>query len=158
MSEEDLTLAKLFLDGKIINGPRFIGVYRELSHEYLKPGSQQERAARAALARVLHSEAKVGNNTRSHIFLSLAFLFDPDEKREPRELVIKPRRRNKTGARLVEVQITADILEAKAKRGKGHTPKINDIITDAGRRYGKSPSTAKRAFKKHVPRKASEES
>jgi hypothetical protein len=154
---EDLALAYKFLSGSIINGRRRKGELSELSHEYIKPGSHQEREARAALARVLHFEAKAGNNLRSHILLTLALLFDPAEEREPRELVIKPRKTNKTGARIVDVQIAAQIKEARAKRGRGHWPKIEYIIADVGRRYGKSPSTVKRAFKKHA-RKASEES
>jgi hypothetical protein len=79
---------------------------RVLSNEYLKPGSNRERDARAAMARVLRNPDR---ELSIALRFRLAALFDADYHYEAREFVIKNRKRGVQPNHLVDMSIADDI-------------------------------------------------
>ena len=115
---------------------------RVLSNEYLKPGSNRERDARAAMARVLRNP-----NREPSIALRfrLAALFDADHHYEAREFVIKNRKRGVQPNHLVDMSIADDIAR-EVMAGE----QVEAAVQLEAERYGVTHATAHRAWKKHA--------
>ena len=81
---DDLSEARALLDGYLEEDAK-----GKLRLKYLKPGSEKERSARQALARVLRGNAPLEPQLRD----SLASLLDPDPPEwQQRKIIIKARR------------------------------------------------------------------
>jgi hypothetical protein len=77
---EDEGLAFELIAGRFVSGPDGV-----ISHEYLKPGSDREREARAAMVRLLcNTERELSFALRTR----LAALFDADHPNEAREAIM----------------------------------------------------------------------
>ena len=113
---------------------------RVLSTEFLKPGSNRERDARAAMARVLRNPDR---ELSIALRFRLAALFDADHHYETREFVIKNR---KTGARPNDDMFIADDIAREVMAGE----QVETAVELAAEHYGATHATAYRAWKKHA--------
>jgi hypothetical protein len=133
---DDETLAMALLGGLLAEDSK-----GRVSHTHLEPGSDQEREAWAALARLFRNhdrELSVGLRHR------LAALSDPEHPHEPRELVIKPRRRGPQPSHLIDVEIARFVAEAV-----NNNEQVEAAVQLAVERYGKSRAEVYRAWEKH---------
>ena len=115
---------------------------RVLSNEYLKPGSNRERDARAAMARVLRNPDR---ELSIALRFRLAALFDADHHYEAREFVIKNRKRSVQPNHLVDMSIADDIAR-EVMAGE----QVETAVELAAEHYGATHATAYRAWKKHA--------
>jgi hypothetical protein len=132
---DDEHLAEEFLGGQIRdNGEHW-------SHQYLEPGSDQEREARQALVRLLRS----GLPLSSVIRWRLAALFDPAHTAEAREIEVKPRRGGIQRKPVRDVEIARDVA-AEVSEMPG---RFEAAVAAAMQRYRVSRATVLRAWAQH---------
>jgi len=110
-------------------------------HRHFEPGSDEEKAAQAALVRLLWDPGKPLNWA---IRVRIAALLDPTHQFEARKFVIK----NRPGVkrRLTDSDIINFIEE---KRAKDCT--VEDAVADAADRFPFSTTTIWRAWRRREP-------
>ena len=125
---------------------RFVEAAGKVSFEYLKAGSDRERLAWAALARLL-VKIKGDDPLLRLVLLHLSNLIDPDST-EPRKLVVQRRRGSKQPTpNIIEQHITLDIADAIA-----NDIKIDSAVNQAAKRYGFSERQIRRIWAKDFAR------
>jgi hypothetical protein len=110
-----------------------------VSIKHLEPGSKGEQAARIALAKWLRSERPLTPAIRAR----LASLFDPAQGGEPRELVIKPRRKGKQPNPARDIAIAIDLIATGADENAGQ---FESAVVTATKKYRVSRATVMRAW------------
>jgi hypothetical protein len=112
---------------------------KQLSCKYLEPGSEREREAKKALARLLRGDDPISKMIRWR----LAALIDP-HKAEARQFKISNRKRGEQPNHLLDVEI-AIFVAGKVTTGIG----VDAAVEEAWRHYGGSLRSAYRAWDKH---------
>ena len=138
LARKDEDLAFELIAGRLVRDPNG----RALATEYLKSGSNRERDARAAMARVLRNPDR---ELSIALRFRLAALFDADHHYETREFVIKNRKRGAQPNHLVDMSIADDIAR-EVMAGE----QVEAAVQLEAERYGVTHATAHRAWKKHA--------
>jgi hypothetical protein len=137
LARKDEDLAFELVAGRLVRDPNG----RVLATEYLKSGSNRERDARAAMARVLRNPDR---ELSIALRFRLAALFDADHHHyETREFVIKNRKR---GARPNDDMSIADDIAREVMAGE----QVEAAVQLEAERYGVTHAAAYRAWKKHA--------
>jgi hypothetical protein len=144
---DDERLASDFLTGRIIDGAS------SWSHQYLEPGTAEEREARAALVRLLRSDAPLNDWIRRRLAVLFDYDFEhgggPDHflhvlRLETRMLVFKNR---SSGA---QPQPARDFTLAEyVARKMADGIKVESAIQEAMDHFGVERPTAFRAYREH---------
>lgn len=110
--------------------------------KHVEPSSEGEQAARIALYELLRSGRELSPMIRER----LANLFNPSEG-DPRELVIKPRRKGKQPNLARDIEIALDLK--KAASANENSRQFENAVADTAKRYRVTRPTVWRAWKAH---------